>query len=345
MKPASLIERVYSFCEAHWNDGKKSIVKHFLDENTPKRTIYRMIKRWEDGLPPCRTKESGRKPEIMTSKNIRRLKDSVNNRSGISTRKLAKKFNCTQPYIVQTLKKKTDIRYKKKFWFLIELKTRNRGFDLAAVECWQNFVITNSFWTMSRILRFHIRLKILTLVTTYTNDINSTSNNVKFKIKQKFEKKLLVWVAISPRGISSSFIAPSGLAIDQHVYLNECIVKRLIPFINKYHSDNNYVFWPDLASSHYAKSVIAHLKEKNVIFVEKEDNPPCVPELRPIKNLWSILKGLVYEKGWEAKTYDDLKNRVKYCLKKVDMTLVHQMVSSVNSKVDRVRRHGIECLY
>src|SRR5690349_10746949 len=98
-------------------------------------------------------------------------------------------------------------------------------------------------------------------------------------MKKKFESKLLIWLAISPRGISHLFITPSGLAIDQHIYLNECIKKRLIPFLQEYHSDDNYVFWPDLASLHYAKSVIAHLTEQNATFVEKTDNLPCVPEL------------------------------------------------------------------
>ena len=153
----------------------------------------------------------------------------------------------------------------------------------------------------------------------------------------KFEKNLLVWVAISPRGMSQSFIAPSGLSVNQDVYLNECVKKRLIPYIEKYHSDNNYVFWPDLASSQYANSVLTWLREKNVTFVEKEDNPPCVPELRPIENFWSILKGQVYSKGWEAKTVDELKRRIKYCLKKVDLKLIHKMVSDVPDKLNCVR--------
>jgi hypothetical protein len=37
------------------------------------------------------------------------------------------------------------------------------------------------------------------------------------------------------------------------------------------------VFWPDLASAHYAKTMIAYLREKKVNFVEKSDNPPNVP--------------------------------------------------------------------
>lgn len=131
------------------------------------------------------------------------------------------------------------------------------------------------------------------------------------------------------------------MAVNQHVYLNKCIQQRLIPFIKKYHPDNNYVFWPDLASSHYAKSVISFLNAENIIFVAKEDNPPCVPKLRPIENFWSILKGMVYAKGWEAQSEAQLQNRIKYCMKNVDLRVVQKMLESVPKKLDFVRRTGV----
>ena len=68
------------------------------------------------------------------------------------------------------------------------------------------------------------------------------------------------------------------MAANQEVYLNECIIKQLIPFINEHHRDDNYVFWPDLASSHYAKSVTDWLKQNNIPFVPKAMNPANVPE-------------------------------------------------------------------
>ena len=75
----------------------------------------------------------------------------------------------------------------------------------------------------------------------------------------------------------------------KNTYFNECIVQRLIPFIKRFHSDGQYVFWPDLASFHYAKTVIEYFRDKKVNFVEKEDNPPNVPECRPIEDLLLLL--------------------------------------------------------
>ena len=72
--------------------------------------------------------------------------------------------------------------------------------------------------------------------------------------------------------------------------------------------------------------------------------PKCGRILRKFRNHEFIIDDESYFtfSNSEAKTGDDLKNMIKYCLKKVDMDLVHRMVSSVPSKLDHVRRHGIE---
>ena len=118
---------------------------------------------------------------------------------------------------------------------------------------------------------------------------------------------------------------PSGLAVNQKIYLDECIKKRLIPFIKAHHSDGKYLFWPDLASAHYAKTVTGFFDEKNINYVKKKDNPPNVPELRPIEDFWGILKGLVYEGNWQAENHDQLEKRIKSCLAKLNKELVQRL--------------------
>lgn len=88
----------------------------------------------------------------------------------------------------------------------------------------------------------------------YTDDFDATPENVKFARKTKFEPKVLVWIAISCKGLSTPYIRPiGGPAIDSKVYSGKCML-RLKEFIDKYHAQDNYIFWPDLASCHYAKN-------------------------------------------------------------------------------------------
>ena len=63
----------------------------------------------------------------------------------------------------------------------------------------------------------------------YTSDKRTTVPQVKFKRSQKFEAKILVWIAISDKGISKQ-------AVSQTTYLNRCIIVRLIPFIKSHHN-------------------------------------------------------------------------------------------------------------
>ena len=84
-------------------------------------------------------------------------------------------------------------------------------------------------------------------------------------------------------------------------------------FIQEHHRDEKYVFWPDLASSHYAKMVINWLEEKKIPIVPKAMNPANLPEARTIEDFWAILKRDVYMDGWAADNLRQLETRIRYC--------------------------------
>ena len=72
--------------------------------------------------------------------------------------------------------------------------------------------------------------------STINGNDNFYSDNIDFaptNVKHKYEKKLLVWIAMSPRGISEPFIMARGNAVGQFVYRDNCLALRLLPFIKK----------------------------------------------------------------------------------------------------------------
>ncbi len=88
----------------------------------------------------------------------------------------------------------------------------------------------------------------------YTKDKNTCPDNVRFVEKEKFPKKLLMWIAISDEAISEPlFRFQNEVAIKSSIYVEECSKKRLLPFIHRHYPGFNYIFWPDLASSHYSR--------------------------------------------------------------------------------------------
>jgi len=174
----------------------------------------------------------------------------------------------------------------------------------------------------------------------YTSDPDLTKDEVKTKRKSKFEKKLLVWVAISEKGLSNYFIAPSGQAVDADVYVQKCL-PRMVRFIQEHHKNDQVVFWPDLASSHYSSKALEYLSDKNIEVVPKNYNPANCPELRPIEDFWSELKRIVYDKCWVADNLDQLRNRIEYAFKKVLPERVQNLARSTFRRIDETRRGNV----
>ena len=333
-------ERVYEFYLNNKDKGKMFTVNHFLLEKIARSTIYSIIKRAENESGHARVQGSGRIAKKMPKKRVEQPKTTFNNQSKISYRSAGRKFKISHSYVHFLIKNKSNIKKRTKQ----TIPDRSSEQQISAkTKCSRLYSKFSQFiWILDD--ESYFTLKHSTVGGNnifYTDNVDNCPNSVKYSRKSKFEKKVLVWIAVSQKGISSPFIRPSGLAINQDVYLNDCIKKRLLPFIEKYHKEDKIVFWPDLAPAHYAKKVQNFLVEKKINFVLKEDNPANIPEARPIELFWGILKAAVYKDGWEAENLDQLVNRIKYCLSKIDPTFIHNQFSSVKGKIDSIRRHGV----
>uniref|UniRef100_A0AC35TUS9 DDE_3 domain-containing protein n=1 Tax=Rhabditophanes sp. KR3021 TaxID=114890 RepID=A0AC35TUS9_9BILA len=112
--------------------------------------------------------------------------------------------------------------------------------------------------------------------------------NVRARTKKKYAGKFMIWQAIDENGnITKPFVTDKSM--NWEVYLH-CLNKFLLPFIKKHQTDTPMLFWPDMATCHYQKDVKKFLKENKINFVDKIENAPCVPHLRPIEKFWALCK-------------------------------------------------------
>ena len=148
-------------------------------------------------------------------------------------------------------------------------------------------------------------------------------------------------MGMSSKGTSDIYVRKNRQAVNQETYLKECINKKLLPFIAKYHSNGNYLFWPDLAKAHYSNIVQQCLTPKNLPFVSRVDNPPNVPQARPIETVWTVLERKIYENNWEAKNIDHLVKRIKRKAKELDQEMLHGMIEDVGKKLRAMWRDRV----
>lgn len=335
-KKVDIRRRIYSLLGRM---KESDVIKHFQVEGIPRSTIYRTIQRFKSGLP-CDDKPRKGRPSKLNKKLQRKLKIFAENRVGISQRKLALKFSVSKTCIHENLKKlglkyykrQRAPKYNEKQMKQIPSKCRKLRREILDSE---TFIIVDDekYFTFSGI-------DMPGNAGFYSSDKENASPDVKYKSKQKFEPKILVWLALSSKGISAPYIGTTkGPAIDANVYIEKCLPK-LIKFIDKHHIDDNYIFWPDLASSHYAKKTKDWLHEQKIPFVPRHVNPPNVPKARPIEDFWGILAQQVYSGGWSATNQEKLINRIKTQLKKVDLNVVQTMMKDVRRKLRKIEDQG-----
>ena len=121
----------------------------------------------------------------------------------------------------------------------------------------------------------------------------------------------------------------------------------MVKFVDRHYDwRQDVLFWPDLATCHYANDNLAWLRAQShgISFVTKEENPPNAPQIRPIENFWGILKMRVYDGNWTAKDRESLIRRIKKCIREMDMAVIVKMFNNLKAKVHRANQNGLTSL-
>ena len=150
----------------------------------------------------------------------------------------------------------------------------------------------------------------------------------------------MLWLAVNPRGVSKPYFCKSGGALKVETYRQKCVAKRLMSFIGSKHKREDVLFWPDLASLHCARQTQELLEREGIPFVPKEQNPPCCPQLRPIEDVWAILKAKKYEGGWEATSELQMQRRISQSIKALNQEVLKTLMGEVPQLVRKAARAG-----
>jgi hypothetical protein len=210
----------------------------------------------------------------------------------MSQRQAARKFNISQQRVCQTMQNNGICARKK-----MRMPSRTEQQKTVARDKCGNLYLKNQgiSWVLDDESYFTLSHSTINgNGIFYLSNSAETPANVKYTAVKKLYPKLLVRVCVSEKDISAPIFRQSGIAVNEIVY-KRLIKDGVLPFINQHHSDSNYKFWSDLASSHYAAKVVEYYRAQKIKFVEKCENPANVPEVRAIEDFWLILKGKVYE--------------------------------------------------
>ena len=131
------------------------------------------------------------------------------------------------------------------------------------------------------------------------------------------------------------------LAINGDSYTDNCLAKNECLTFEIHQKTLDVYFGHTYNKRSLLEKAVQFLKDQNIKFVPKPENPPNTPEIRFIEDFWSFIKGEVYKDVWEAENFDQLRNRIVYCFEKVDREWVQELAESTQRRSDTITRCGL----
>ena len=197
-------------------------------------TIRRIVKRKKMGLGYKRKPKKISKTMQIKKK---RIIAAAQHKVGVSTKKLANRFKIIKSMAWRTLKeignkyfkrrsapKVTENEKIKQIQILkdvSEFVSKKKKTDLILYD--------ESYFSLS-----DSRSPANVGFYSHPNELQNVADNIRLKPKAKFERRVLVWIAISKRGISNLLVLPSkSEALTSSVYIKKCFKKNLLPFKKK----------------------------------------------------------------------------------------------------------------
>ena len=78
--------------------------------------------------------------------------------------------------------------------------------------------------------------------------------------------------------------------------------------------------------------------------LQKEDNPPACPQIRPIEYFFGIAKQVVYDKNWKAKDRPHLIRRIKEKVPNLNIEPIIKMFDNLKEKIRKADEFGLRSL-
>ena len=149
----------------------------------------------------------------------------------------------------------------------------------------------------------------------------------------------MLWLAVSPRGVSKPYFCKSGGALKVETYRQTCAERGwyLLSTLNTrertYSSGLTWLHAPTPGKpKNFWKGRVSPSSPRT--------RPPCCPQLRPIEDVWAILKAKTYEGGWEATSELQLKRRIRQSIKALNQEVLKTMMEEVPQRARKAARAG-----
>jgi transposase len=299
----------------------------------PQSTVCSVLKKFRERLTVERKSGSGGKQGVKDKRKEARVLPLFTANPKLSSRDVARKVQMSQSY-VQKVKSRAGLKSFKAQAAPNRDARQNLSAKQRARKLYDNFLTKFSCVVMDDETYIKADFQQIPGQEFYTaTNRKDAPEDCKIKKRSKFPKKFLLWQAICSCGKRSRSFITTG-TVNGDIYKKECLQKRLLPFLRSHSTQP--LFWPDLASCHYSKAVSEWYTQNGVAVVPKRCNPPNCPELRPVEEYWSIMKGILKKKGGQVKSVAEMQKKWTWACKQYPNSAVQTLMSRIRRKARKM---------
>lgn len=244
----------------------------------PKSTVCRVIKQYKETLTIERKPRTNLKYGCKNKDLEKKVLKSIKQNPGLSDRDRAKKYGCPVS-TARLIRVRAGIRAYR------AIKHPNRS-DKQNVTAKQRArklydeILTKHNGCIMQDDETYVKQSFSQLPGTkfyYSEGRGKAPEKFKYKKIDKFGKKFMIWQALCSCGRKSEALVTSG-NMTADTYIELCLKQRILPLMRAHGSSASFpLFWPDLASVHYAKKVIDWCESNDIRILPKALNPPNCP--------------------------------------------------------------------
>lgn len=339
-----LAKQVVHFYDGAGNHDKSVTIRHFKQQGVSKTTIRQIVDRYVNEGRITHKKVGRLGGKKWTPKVVAKVSKKFEKNPNISVREAARQLEMPSSSVSRIKTKMLGIKAHKKVTAPKYEGDQQQRAKRGCRKIYRKMLLSGDEKVLIMDDETYVPADPADIPgTEYYHCANDSDVPPEKKVKPKgkfVNKKFLVWQAIDESGnVSEPFISTG--TINAETYLNECLKKRLLPFIMRHHNLENVVFWPDMATSHYAGVVVEWLMENGINFVHKENNAPNVPQARPVEKYWSACKREYKKRKKPAKSLSSFKRIWRNLSEKVARECGRNLMKNVRQELRGIAYSGV----
>lgn len=303
-----------------------------------RRTVYRIIKKVQEGVPLQAGVSTGRKRSIRTGKLVEAVRSRIRRKSRRNLSKMSTEMKTSRRTLSRILHE--DLH-------LLSYKTPERD---ALTMRQMTARVGKAKKLKSLVGSRNLKKIIFTDEKIFTLQETGSHPQVKFYSKQGQRLQqasknhrskylhspgVMVWGGVAKFGRSPLIFVDPGAKVNA-IYYQTVILEKLKQWcISSHHSMDNITLQQDWAPAHRAKSTKAWLRANKMDFLDEHVYPAASPDLNPMDySIWGWMQQKLRETNLSS--VDDLKAKLVEIWDSLDQSSIDLAIDQLPDRLDRL---------